>query len=73
VANLVKMVSAQGMWYEEISSEKAEALERALGVDFGASIEQVTDILGQEGIPLGILVEPEDLKPEDRIIGTCHL
>ena len=73
MANLVKMVRGEGMWYEEITPEGAETLEQVLGDDFVASIDQVLEALSHPELPLGATVEPDDLKPEDRILGICFL
>ena len=73
MANLVKMVSSQGMWYEELLPQKAQALVEAFGSNFEVSVDQVIDVLGQTDLPFGTTVEPDDLKPEDRIMGTFYL
>ena len=73
MADLVKIVSGQGMWYEEIPQEKAERLNRAFGSNFDVTIEQLMDALEQTELPLGTTVDPDSLQPDDRILGTCYL
>ena len=73
MASLVKIVNSQGMWYEEIHQAEATALEKAFGSNFEVSLEQVLEIIGGTDIPFGVRVKPDDLKSDDRMIGTCYL
>lgn len=73
MAGLVKIVSPEGEWYEEIFPETATDLERAFGLDFDVSIDDVLEVFGTTAVVFGTQVSPESLKPDDRIIGTCHL
>ncbi len=73
MAKLVKIVSSQGMWYEVILQEKAAALEDAFGSNFEVSVEQVVDIFDQTDVLFGATIKPEEIKPQDSIIGTCYL
>jgi hypothetical protein len=73
VAKLVKIVSSQGMWYEEILQEEAAALEEAFGSNFEVSVEQVVDVFDQTDVLFGTTVKPEEINPQDIIIGTCYL
>ena len=73
MANLVKIVNSQGMWYEEIHQEEANALEKAFGSNFEVSLDQVLEIIGGKDIPFGASVKPEEIKSDDRLIGTCYL
>ncbi len=73
MAWLVKITGPEGEWYEEINSEKAQALERAFGPEFDVHIDQVLEVFGQRDVVFGTIVRPEDLKQGDQIIGSCHL
>lgn len=73
MAYLVKIVNSQGMWYEEIHQEEAHALKRAFGSNFEVSLDQVLAIIGGMDLPFGPSVKPEEIKPDDRMIGTCYL